>query len=148
MHPLATILLFLVGASMPAGESSAIAKMASCEDVVCLKDAYFTPHLVSAGTRVFYEARLLQMIPRNRATETALLDTLPKTAGEADSVLSFTCVPIDDDDDRKLRDGISRDLIDIYERAARRHPEYTERLIAAEPLLREAVIRLSLRTSA
>ncbi len=118
MHPLATILLFLVGASMPAGESSAIAKMASCEDVVCLKDAYFTPHLVSAGTRVFYEARLLQMLPRNR------------------------------DDDRKLRDGISRDLIDIYERAARRHPEYTERLIAAEPLLREAVIRLSLRTSA
>src|SRR5258708_6864704 len=104
--------------------------------------------LERAGTRVFYEARLLQMIPRNRATETALLDTLPKTAGEADSVLSFTCVPIDDDDDRKLRDGISRDLIDIYERAARRHPEYTERLIAAEPLLREAVIRLSLRTSA
>jgi hypothetical protein len=142
MSRLTAILLSLVAASALADESAVIARMAACEDVVCLKDAYFTPHVVSPGVRFFYYARLLQLIPRNRAAEAALLDTLPKNTEEADANLSFTRATIEDDDDRGLRDQIAKDVIEIYRRAARRHPEYDERFAAAEPLLREAMSRM------
>jgi hypothetical protein len=141
----AAILLGLTAASAFADESAVIARMAACEHVVCLKDAYFTPHAVSRGVRFFYYARLLQMIPRNRATEASLLETLPKTAKEADALLSFMSATIEDDDDRELRDEIAGDVIEIYRHAAGRHPEYGERFAAAEPLLREARARLTQR---
>jgi len=137
LKPLVLTILLLAG-TLTREEVAAIAKLASCRNPVCLKDAYFTLHSPNRGATFFYHARMLQLYPRMTSAEIGLLETLPRDAKEADALLTFATATIDDDDERAIRDAIADNIIHVYDRTANHHREYADRLEAAAPLLREA----------
>lgn len=137
MTPLVLTILLLAG-TLTRDEVAAIAKLADCDSAPCLKDAYYTLHSPNRGAAFFFQARMLQLYPRNNAAEIALLETLPSNVREADTLLSFAGAAIGGHDERELRDEITNDIIEIYERAANRHHEYAQRLVEASPLIRDA----------
>lgn len=140
MKPL-VLTIFLLAGTLTREEVAAIAKLASCRNPVCLKDAYFTLHAPNRGATFFYHARMLQLYPRMTSAEIGLLETLPRDAKEADALLTFATATIDDDDEREIRDDIADNILPIYERTANHHSEYAERLEAAAPILRDARAR-------
>ncbi|MEO8035876.1 MAG: hypothetical protein ABI837_15675, partial [Acidobacteriota bacterium] len=77
-------------------------------------------------------ARMLQLFPRNRASEVGLLETLPRNEEEATGLMSFGRVGLPRGKAIELRDEIRDDLPHIYWSAARRHREYIPRLLAAK----------------
>jgi hypothetical protein len=137
LKPLVLTILLLAG-TLTRDEVAAIAKLASCRNPVCLKDAYFTLHSPNRGATFFYHARMLQLFPHMTSAELALLETLPRDAKEADALLTFATAKLDDDEERELRDAIADEILPIFERTANRHHEFAQRLEAATPLIRDA----------
>ena len=140
MKPLVLTILLLAG-TLTRDEVAAIAKLASCRNPVCLKDAYFTLHAPNRGATFFYHARMLQLYPRMTSAEIGLLETLPGDAKEADALLTFTTAKLDDDDERTLRDAIADEILQIYHRTAGRHREFAQRFETAAPLILAARAR-------
>jgi hypothetical protein len=136
VHQLARVILFAIGAAI-VSEGPAIEQMATCRNVVCLKDAYFTLHRPSEGATFFYHARMLQMYPHNRASELAILETLPQSAAAADALMSFGRVGLPRGKAIELRDAIRDDMPRIYWHAARRHRQYMPRLLASRQWMDE-----------
>lgn len=137
MKPLVLTILLLAG-TLTRDEVAAIAKLASCKNPVCLKDAYFTLHSPNRGATFFYHARMLQLYPRMTSAEIGLLETLPTEAKEADALLTFAASAIDDDDDRAIRDAVAENILRVYERTVNHHREYSARFETASLLIAEA----------
>jgi hypothetical protein len=147
VKPLVLTILLLAGTLTP-DDVAAIAKLADCENAPCLKDAYYTLHAPNRGAAFFFRARMLQLYPHSSGEEIALLETLPATIAESDALLSFAAAEIGGRDERELRDEVVADILEIYERAADRHPDYAQRLAIARPLIADAQRRVQQRATA
>lgn len=131
----AAIAFAIAPAVLAGDEPQAVQQLMHCRNTTCLKDAYFELHAPSRGATFLYHARMLQLYPRNRSAELALLETLPRDADEAKALLSFTTITIDDAEERALRDALGSAIAIIYADAVLRHPEYAPRFFAARPWL-------------
>jgi hypothetical protein len=139
LKPLVLTIFLLTGA-LTRDEVAAIAKLASCRNPVCLKDAYFTLHAPNRGATFFYHARMLQLYPRMTTAELGLLETLPRDAKEADALLTFATAKLDDDE-AEPRDAVAEEILPLYQRTANHHREYAQRLETAIPLIQDARAR-------
>jgi hypothetical protein len=131
----ATVFALAAAAAFAGDEPEAVQQLMHCRNTTCLKDAYFELHEPTRGATFLYHARMLQLYPRNRSAELALLETLPRDEREATSLLSFTTVPIANDEERALRDALGRAMVIVYADAVVRHPEYAPRFFQAKPWL-------------
>lgn len=129
MHQLAGAVL--LAASVTVADPVVLQQLASCRTAGCLEDAFFTLHAPSRPVKFFYHARALQLHQRNRASEAAILTTIPRDERDAKALLALADVPIKGRRATERRDAICERMPDIYWDAAARHPEALPRLLKA-----------------